>query len=456
MLNHRSLYGIDDKPPIAISLFIALQHLLAVFGGIVAAPLIIAHGMGLSVEDTSYLVSSSLFVSGLATFVQINRLGPIGSGLLSIQGTSFTFIGPLISAYLMLVEGKTGPEAMGTIFGACAVCALIVGFTGQFVEHIRKVLTPNVTGTTVVLIGMSLVWTTLNNIAREIQTSSGSEVNTWQAILTAIAVFCVTLIMSFSKNIFLRVLSITTALFIGFCLALVFGMVDFSKLDNLPLLFLPSFNYFPISFNLSVVLMLLPIFFLSSIETIGDLTATSKLSLVSIEGRDYWKRIRAGISGDAFNSLLAAILCTFPNTSFSQNNGVIRLTGVSSRYVGRFVALLLCVLGLFPIIGGLFIVIPGVVLYGATTLMFCLVLVSGLAIIQANASDDNRWLVVGVSVVAGWGISLGVGTVNVLPNWLANILAFPISTGAIVAMLIESFRSLAENLRHDSKVSEGS
>ncbi len=451
MLKHSPLYGIDDKPPIVLSLFIALQHLLAVFGGIVAAPLIIANGMGLSVENTSYLVSSALFVSGFATLVQINRVGRIGAGLLSIQGTSFTFIGPLISAYMILVQGKSGAEALGTIFGACIICAMIVGLFGQCVEFIQKILTPNVTGATVILIGISLVWVTLNNIHREIQSISDSGTQTWQAIFIAVFVFCITLFMSQSKNIFLRTMSVTAGLIFGFTLAFLFGMVDFSKLKNLSILFFPSLNYFPISFDFNIVLMLLPIFFISSVETIGDLTATSKLSGVSINGRDYWKRIRAGISGDAFNSLVAALFSTFPNTSFSQNNGVIRLTGVSSRYVGQFVAIMLCLLGLFPIVGGLFIIIPGIVLYGATILMFLLVLVSGFSIVQANETDDKKWVVVSFSVIAGWFISIGVGSSTFLPIWVSNILAFPISTGALIAILIESCRYLVVNFRENSE-----
>ena len=440
------IYGINDKPPVWISIFIAIQHLLAVFGGIVAAPIIIALGMGLNVEQTSYLVSSSLFISGIATFIQVNRMGPIGSGLLSIQGTSFTFIGPLISAYTFLLAQNTPEQALGILMGTCAACAICVGLLGQFVEYIRKVITPNVTGTTVILIGISLVWTTLQNIFREYTGYTEEFDQAWWILVISAGVFALTFVMSQSKITLVRIMSVTVGLFFGFILATFFGFVDFSKLDGLSTFFVPEINHFPLGFSIGIFAMLLPIFILSSVETIGDLTATSNLSGVKLGSKDYWSRIRAGISGDAFNSTLAALFCTFPNTSFSQNNGVIRLTGVCSRHIGKIVAGMLVVLGLFPIVGAIFIIIPGAVLYGATVLMFFLVLLSGINIVRGYQEDGKKWIVVGFSVVFGLLIARFIPIAEYFPAWIANVLAYPISTGAIIAMLIEGCRLLFSSI----------
>lgn len=442
-MSKEMLYGLNDKPPLLTSVFVALQHLLAVFGGIVTAPLIIALGMGLSVQDTSYFVSSSLVISGLATLIQINRIGPVGSGLLSIQGTSFTFIGPIISAYFMFVEARSPEEALGIIFGTCAVCAVCVGLLGQFIEKIQAVITPNVTGATVMLIGISLVWTTIKNLNREISSVSDAGGQAWLVAGLAVLVFGLTFLLSRNKNPFVRILSVTAGLLVGSIIAYFLGMLPLEKLNGLNTWFLPQFNRFPIAFDLSLFVVLMPIFIISSVETIGDLTATSKLSGLQLASKEYWKRIRGGISGDALNSLIASMFCTFPNTSFSQNNGVIRLTGVSSRYVGRFTAVFLCVLGLFPIIGGLFIIIPGGVLYGATMLMFIMVFFSGVAIVKGtDASDTSRWWIVGFAVVFGWCFPLLLSYVSGVPAWLASIFSFPISTGAVTAILIELVRNM--------------
>ena len=439
--NNEMLFHLNDKPPIHLSMFVAFQHLLAVFGGIITAPLIMAMGMGLSIEDTSYFVSSSLVVSGVATFIQIRKFGPLGSGLLSIQGTSFTFIGPIISAYFILIEGHSPESALGIIFGTCALCAVFVGVMGQFIERIQTVLTPNVTGTTVILIGSSLVWTTIKNLSREVVSVSEENGNIWFVILLAVFVFSVSFYFSRHKNALFRTLSITLGLLLGSVIAYFFGMLPFDELKGLDRFFVPEFYRFPLSFDVHLFVVLLPVFIISSVETVGDLTATSKLSGVSLGSKEYWGRIRGGISGDAFNSFVAALFCTFPNTSFSQNNGVIRLTGVSSRYVGRIVALMLCVLGLFPIVGGLFVIIPGSVLYGATLLMFIMVVISGLSIIRSYLDQDTKaWWVVIPSLIVGWGLPVLVGRIHFLPDYLSNFFSFPISTGAVAAIVLELIR----------------
>ncbi len=440
------LYGLNDKPPFFVAALVGFQHLLAVFGGIVASPLIIALGMGLDLVQTSYLVSASLLVSGLATFIQIQRLGPIGSGLLSIQGTSFTFIGPLIAAYAMLraqSQGMSSEQALGVIFGTCAVCAFIIGIAGQAIEKLQRIITPSVTGATVILIGMSLLWSSAKNLQREYAQNLDAGGSGWTVLLLALFVFGVTLLVSRHKRPFVRIFGVTAGLVAGSCVATFAGLVDFSRLKELEPVFLPSISHFPLAFDLQLFFILLPVFVISSLETIGDLTATCSLSSIDLKGREYWRRIRGGITGDAFNSLLAAILCSFPNTSFSQNNGVIRLTGVSSRYVGAFTAVMLFMLGLFPIIGGLFIVIPGAVLYGATTLLFMMVLFSGIGIVRMHTGDPARYWVAGLAVAGGWLLALLMPQLKGwVPDWLIGLLAFPISTGACLAMLIEAARGL--------------
>ena len=430
-------FGFNEKPPIMTTLLVSLQHLLAITGGIITAPLIIAMGMGLSLQDTSYMVSSSLVISGLATLIQIHRIGSIGSGLLSMQGTSFTFIGPLIFSYSTLIQQHTAEQALAVIFGCCAACSLVVMVLSQFIVKLKRVITTNVSGTTVILIGISLVWTSLQNLLREYHQISSDGGQAWLVLLLAAVVLAITFGLSLSKHPLVKITSITTGLVLGLTAAWFLGMVDLSKLDSFDNFFYPTVMHFSLGFDLSIFILLMPIFIISATETIGDLTATAKLSDLPLGDYSYWQRIKGGVSGDAFNSFLAAMFSTFPNTSFSQNNGVIRLTGISSPYVGTYTALALCLLGVFPVIGGLFILMPGAVLYGATLLMFFMVFLSGIAIVNSGAQKNRRWGVVIAAVACGLLLSFAIPYIDFIPSWLATFLTFPVSTGAVIALMVE-------------------
>ena len=436
MLSQRKFW-FHEKPPIVTTLLVSLQHLLAVTGGIITAPLIIAMGMGLSLQDTSYMVSSSLVISGLATLIQINRIGSIGSGLLSIQGTSFTFIGPLIFAYSTLVQSNSAEQTLAIIFGCCAACSLVVMALSQFIVKLKRVITTNVSGTTVILIGVSLVWTSVQNLMREYQQVAADGGQAWLVLALALVVLAVTFALSLSKHPILKITSITTGLVLGLVAAWFLGMVDLSSLDSLDHFFYPTFLHFSLGFDFSIFFLLMPIFIISSSETVGDLTATAKLSNLTLGDSGYWQRIKGGVSGDAFNSFFAAIFSTFPNTSFSQNNGVIRLTGISSPYVGMYTAVALCILGVFPVVGGLFILMPGAVLYGATLLMFIMVFISGISIVNSATDEDRNWGLVFTAVTSGLLLAFSVPHVDFIPPWLATFLTFPVSTGATIALIIE-------------------
>lgn len=431
------LYGLEDRPPIGTALLIGLQHVLAVFGGLLLAPLIIAGGMKLSLQDTSYLVSSALVISGAATFIQIQRVGPIGSGLLSIQGTSFVFIGPLIAAYYALNGPEDSGAALGTLFGSAAVCSVAMMALSFTLPSLRRVVTPNVTGTTVILLGATLVWTTLTNIQRAYldETSGG-----WTVLFLALLVFVVIVVLTRFGKPWMRLSSISIGLFVGLIAAQSLGLTDFSRLSELDAVFIPELARYPLGVDWTIVVSLFPIFLISMMESVGDLTATSSLSGLSTSGHKYWQRIRGGILGDAMNSLIASFFSTFPNTTFSQNNGVIQLTGVSSRYIGFFVAGFLVILGVFPIVGGIFQFIPDAVLYGASLLLFAMVGLAGFRIVATGDANKSDWLLVGSSAILGWLLSMFAGNLGFLPEEVVTVIQFPVTTGALIALLLEVCR----------------
>ncbi len=431
------MYGLADRPPIPTAAFVGFQHLLAIFGGILTAPLLIALGMGLSAEDTTYLISSALVVSGFATLVQIHRIGILGAGLLSIQGTSFAFIGPLVFAYQKLILDTPPNEALGVVFGSCALCAVVMIFLSAFIRQLKNIITTNVSGTAIILIGLSLVIATIQNLVRSFNDAGGVDGDGVPLMLLAALVFGVIVVLANLRFAWLRLASITIGLGIGTIGASLMDIVDVESLSNVAPFFYPEFMRFPLAVDWQVVFLVMPIFLVSAMESIGDLTATNNLSDLETGTPDYWLRVRGGVMATGFNSFVAALFCTFPSTTFSQNNGVIRLTGVASRYIGIYVAGFLVVLGCIPFVAALFQAIPGVVIYGATLLMFLLVAVSGYRVVEAANPRKRDWLVVAGAIVLGYAIATFIDRVPGLSPEIVMVLQFPVSTGAIVAIVLE-------------------
>lgn len=429
------LLGLNEKPAPATTVFVAFQHLLAVLGGIVTAPLLIARGMGLSDVETAYLISSSLVISGVATVIQVSRFGVLGSGLLSIQGTSFAFIGPLIYVFSLHADSQSLEEVFGLIFTSCGVCALLMAGISQFVHRLKSIITANVAGATIVLLGITLIWATLKNLWFAFQQKSGE--SAWQIPLLALFVFSLILLLSRSPRPMIRLSCIVIGLATGLVIATSLGQVDFRALETAGDIFLPELGRFSLNFDLSVILLLLPIFLISATESIGDLSATATLSGLKITDKSFWQRIRGGILADSVNSLMAALFATFPNTTFSQNNGVIRITGVCSRRIGLVVGIFLVVVGCIPVVAGFFQILPPAVLYGATLLMFFMVAVSGFHIVLAGRPRQRDWWVVGGGVIGGLLLSWLAPQLTLLPQGIINIIGFPVSSGAFLAMLLE-------------------
>ena len=203
------LYKLDDKPPVLGAAFVGFQHLLAIIGGILTAPFLIALGMGLNAEDSAYVISSALVVSGFATLIQINRVGMLGAGLLSIQGTSFSFIGIMIFAHQKLALNMTSGEALGAIFGSSAACAVLMLVLSLFIRQLKSIITTNVAGATIILIGLSLVQSTLQNLVGSFNTAGGLEGSGVSHLLLAAVVFVVIAVVANLHQVWLRLSSIT-------------------------------------------------------------------------------------------------------------------------------------------------------------------------------------------------------------------------------------------------------
>jgi len=436
-LQPQLLFKLDDKPPVLGAAFVGFQHLLAIIGGILTAPFLIALGMGLNAEDSAYVISSALIVSGFATLIQINRVGMLGAGLLSIQGTSFAFIGIMIFAYQKLALNMTSLEALGAIFGSSAACAALMLVLSLFIRQLKNIITTNVAGATIILIGLSLIQSTLQNLLGSFNTAGGLEGSGISHLALAAVVFAVIVVIANLRQVWLRLSSITIGLGIGILAALQMGIADFSGVTEGDIFFIPEFGRFPLTVDIQVMVLIMPIFLVSAMESIGDITATNNLSGLKTGTPDYWLRIQGGIMATAFNSFIAALFCTFPSTTFSQNNGVIRLTGVCSRHVGNYVAGFLIILGCLPVVTAVFQRIPSEVIFGATLLMFMLVALSGFRVVEMAQPKIRDWAVVVLAIVLGYVISMFIDRVPNLSPEIVILFQFPVSTGALVALVLE-------------------
>lgn len=431
----RLIYGLNDNPPFYEGLFVAIQHVMAIFVPIVTPPLIICGAIGVDPANTAIILGMSLAISGVATFIQAHTIGPIGTGLLSIQGTSFSFVGPIITVGLAATQaGKPTEETLALIFGLCFFGAFIQIILSRFLHIAQKIITPLVTGIVVTLIGTTLIKVGIIDMAggfSAIGTDAYGSIQNWGISITVLLLIS---FLSVNSNRYVRMGSIVVGLIVGYLIALVTKMVDFSALQGLPLINLPIPFRYGLGFDFAYFIPFAIIYIATAIECIGDITATSMVTQEPIKGAIYFKRLKAGVLGDGFNSWLASVFSTFPNSTMSQNNGLISITGVGSRYIGYYLAVILIFLGLFPIIGGVLNTIPKPVLGGATILMFGSVAVAGLNILREVEMDIRSSIIVAVSFAFGLGVTFAPDALSQLPQVVKDVFSSGIATGAITAL----------------------
>lgn len=431
------IYQIEDKPPFKEAAFAGLQHLLAIFVAIITPPLIISQSLGFTAQTTGFLVSMALLASGISTFVQCRRFGPVGCGLLCIQGTSFSFIGALTASFA--AKGDMGEAAiLAAIFGVCIAAAPVEMIVSRLLKYTKKIITPLVSGIVVTMIGLSLIKVAIVScgggygaMGIEGERGFGSMQNLGIAALVLISI----LILNSIKNKYIRMSSIIIGIVIGYAVAYFMGWVDFSKMGEIGTITIPQPLKYGLSFDLSAFIAVALIYFITSIEAYGDITANSMIGGEPIEGPKFMKRVQGGVLADGINSMIAGVFNSFPNSIFAQNNGLIQLTGVASRRVGYYIAAFLVILSAFPFIGGVFSIMPEPVLGGATLLMFGTVAASGVRIIASQNIDRKSILVLAVSFACGLGVELVPNILSQMPATIQGIFSSGITTGGVVAII---------------------
>lgn len=438
------LYGLNDRPKPALALLAALQHLLAIIVPIVTPALLICNALGVSARDTNLIVSMSLLISGIATFIQCKKIGAFGAGMLIVQGTSFNFVGPIIAVGSVMVAQGTPVEAvLAAIFGVVIAGSFVEMGISQILPWIRRLITPLVTGIVVLLIGLTLIKVGLISMGGGFKAMQNGTFASGQNLLLSCTVLALIIILNRVPILWVKSTALVIALIIGYILAAALGRLDFSGMQQSAWFEVPTPMHFGIGFSWALFIPMLVIYAVTSLEAIGDITATSKISKQPVEGPLWMARIKGGVLINGANSFLAGIFNTFPSSVFAQNNGIIQLTGVASRHVGVIIAFILVLLGLFPWVAGFFQAIPEPVLGGAAMVMFGAVAASGIHILAGITLDRRALLIIAVSLALGLGVSQVPEFLSHWPEFLKAIFSSGVATGGIAAVLLNLF--LPEN-----------
>lgn len=435
------VYRLEDRPPLPQALFAAGQHLLAMFVAVITPALLICQALGLPAQDTQHIISMSLFASGVASFLQIKTWGPVGSGLLSIQGTSFNFVTPLIMGGMALKNGGTDVTGMmAALFGTLMVASCTEMVLSRVLHLARRVISPLVSGIVVMIIGMSLIQVGLTSIGGGYGAIADHSFGSPKNLLLAGIVLAVIIVLNRQRNPYLRVASLVIAMAVGYAAAWLLDMLPaHTTHPGQPLISVPSPLYYGLGFDWNLLIPLMLVFMVTSLETIGDITATSDVSEQPVSGPLYMSRLKGGVLANGLNSFVSALFNTFPNSCFGQNNGVIQLTGVASRYVGFLVALMLMLLGLFPAVSGFVQHIPEPVLGGATIVMFGTIAASGVRIVSREPLNRRAIMIIALSLAVGLGVAQQPLILQFAPDWLKTLLSSGIAAGGITAILLNLF-----------------
>ena len=445
--SHNELaHQLDDRPGVIKSTLAALQHVLVSFFSIITPVLIIGFTLGLD-EHIPYLISMALIVSGVATLIQASRPLGIGCGLLSIQGTSLVFLSAILAVGLIAKnKGASPEEILSLIFTLSFIGAFVEIFLSQVLGRLKRIVTPLVSGIVITLMGISLLKIGMSDLAGGNLGDNhviADFANPKNLILGAI-VFFITMITS---NKWLKAASVLLAFIIGYLIAIPMEKVDLSQIETLvetaptalanvtiPLPFKYGFNVEDI--DIGSFLLIAVMYVVVSIETMGNITATSVITGTGAKGSDYIKRVRGGILADGINSIIAAVFNAFPNAPLSQNIGLIQLSGVASRYIAYFVAFFLILLGLFPFIGHILQTIPRPIIGGASIILFASVAAIGIKILKRVPMTHRNQLIMAISFSLGFGGLLLPEALAQLPETVKNLFSNPVGIGGLAAIVL--------------------
>jgi len=442
MQHHNSSLGTPEQlrdpnytPPLTSAIPLGIQHVLAMFVSNVTPAIIIAGAAGFGFGSNSsdfpsllYMIQMSMLFAGVATLFQTIGFGPVGARLPIVQGTSFAFIPIMVP----IVAGK-GVDAMAVVMCGVMLGGIFHACLAPFVGRIRFALPPLVTGLVVTMIGLSLVKVGIQYAAGGVPAIGKPEYGSLLNWSVATVVILTTLGFKFFTRGFLSVAAVLIGLIAGYIVALFLGMVSFANVGKAAVFALPDPFHFGFEFSLAAVIGFCLMAVISAIETVGDVSGITKGG-AGREATDV--EIKGATFADGIGTAISGVFGALPNTSFSQNVGLIAITGVMSRKVVTFGAIFLIVAGLVPKIGALISTIPIEVLGGGVIVMFGMVTAAGVAMLSDVHWSRRNMVIFAVAMSLGLGLQLEPGALQHVPQTLKVLLTSGLLPAAFIAIVL--------------------
>ena len=419
----------NNTPPLATAVPLGLQHVLAMFASNVTPSIIVAGAAGLAFggADQVYMIQMAMLFAGVATLFQTIGVGPIGSRLPIMQGTSFAFVGVL--------AGLAATQGLSVALTSCIIAGLIHFALGSIITSIRSWFPPLVTGLVILAIGLYLIPVGIKYAAggaAEFQMTAESfgSLKHWAVALTVIIV---ALIVKFKTSGTLSSAAILIGLIAGYVLAYILGMVSFGGVTKASWITSLQVLPFGFEFNLGAVIAVTLISIVSAVETVGDTSATTKAGA----GRDATDdEISGATYADGLGTAVAGVFGGLPNTSFSQNVGIVGMTGVMSRHVVTIAGVIMVICGLIPKIGALIASMPMPVLGGGVIVMFGMVAGAGMNVMSDVKMTRRNMMIIAISLTVGLGLNLVPSAVQYLPGVWKTLATSAVAPTALLAIVL--------------------
>jgi xanthine permease len=426
------VHPVDEKLPLARLVPAALQHIAAMYAGVVTPPLIIGQAVGLDAAGMTRLIAASLLIAGLATLLQtLGVTNFAGNRLPFVNAASSAGIAPMLAIAETSAPGRQLPAIYGAVMVAGVFCLAV----GPFFGRLLRFFPPLVTGVVITLIGVTLMpvpvtWAQGGD-------AGAADFGAMKHLALAGSTLAVILIFQRFGRGFLKQVALLLGLFIGTLAAIPFGMADLSVLREAPVAALPSpFAFGAPEFQPAAILSLCIVMLVLMTESSAGMLALGEICDRRSDGRT----ITRGLRTDGIATLLGPVFGGFPTSAFAQNVGVVTLTRVRSRYVVAVAGGTLLILGAFPVLGAVVSLVPMPVLGGAGVVLFGSIAVSGIRTLSEAGLDDSSNIIL-VAVALGAGIiPLAAPTFYAnFPAWAQTVLGSGISAGALVAVLLNLF-----------------
>ncbi len=445
VITPRIVDEVDAVPPAAKLGILGFQHVLAFYAGAVVVPLVIAGGLGLDTETTIHLINADLFTCGIASIIQSAGLGSkIGVRLPLLQGVTFTAVSPLIAIGLANGGGNAGLAAM---YGAIIVAGLATFFLAPFFAKLLRFFPPVVTGTLLTVMGTTLLAVSAMDILRwgsnavaecadaaSDACAAAAASGNMRGLAYALGTLLLIVLMQRIFKGFMATISVLVGLIIGTLVAWGLGDANFGAVSEASIFGLttPFFFGWP-QFSVAAIISMLVVMAITAVETTGDVFATGEI----VGRRITPKHIANALRADGLSTALGGVMNSFPYTVFAQNVGLVRLSGVKSRWVITMAGVFMIILGLLPKAGAVVASIPAPVLGGASLVMFASVAVVGIQTLQKVDLHDNRnAAIVSTSVGLAMLVTLKPELAHAVPSWLAVFFGSGVTMGATVAIIL--------------------